>query len=323
MIVQMSHDPPAHAYQITVDSGNADQRIDNFLIARLKGVPRSRIYRILRKGEVRVNRGRVKPGYRLRDGDTVRIPPLRVASGPGPAAASHPLSRRLLNTILYQDSSLLIVDKPAGVAVHGGSGINHGVIELLRAALPEERFLELAHRLDRDTSGCLVIARRRSALRALHEQLRGSGVEKRYLALLHGEWSGGQQVVDAPLRKNQLSSGERIVRIDPQGKKATSIFRPLHSCRQATLAEIRLVTGRTHQIRVHAAHIGHPIAGDEKYGDTVLNRELRPLGLNRLFLHAGSIGFRLSAQDPPIRARAPLPAELSAILERLEIPLPA
>ncbi len=320
---RMNHDSPASAYQITIDGGNVDQRIDNFLITRLKGVPRSRIYRILRKGEVRVNRGRVKPGYRLQSGDKVRIPPLRTATGTGPAeSSSHPGARRVKSAILYLDPSLLVIDKPAGVAVHGGSGIAYGVIELLRAALPEERFLELAHRLDRDTSGCLVIARRRSALRTLHQLLRGSGVEKRYLALLQGEWDGGQRVVDLPLRKNQLSSGERVVRVHPQGKRAVSIFRPLHRCRQATLAEIRLVTGRTHQIRVHAAHIGHPVAGDGKYGDPGFNRELRRRGLNRLFLHAASIGFRLTAQEPPIQVSAPLPAELVAVLRGLEIPPP-
>ncbi len=320
----MSHDTPtARVSRITIDSGNADQRIDNFLIARLKGVPKSRIYRILRKGEVRVNKSRVKPGYRLRHGDQVRIPPLRLASTPTPASAAHPLSRRLLDAILYRDDALLIIDKPAGVAVHGGSGISHGVIEQLRAALPQEHFLELAHRLDRDTSGCLVIARRRSALRILHEQLRGSGVEKRYLALLRGEWQGGQRVVDVPLRKNQLSSGERMVRVDPQGKRATSIFRPLAGSSQATLVEIRLPTGRTHQIRVHAAHLGHPVAGDAKYGDSEFNRQLRSLGLNRLFLHAAAIAFRLSPQDVPTRASAPLPDELRDLLRRLEISPPA
>ncbi len=310
---------PPHARQIEINDDNEGQRIDNFLVTKLKGVPKSRIYRILRKGEVRVNKGRVKPAYRLQSGDIVRIPPVRVAvPGASQKQLLPGLVKRLHEAILYEDSNLLIINKPPGIAVHGGSGVNQGVIETLRAAQLEARFLELVHRLDRDTSGCLIIAKKRSILRTLHELLRSDGVDKRYLALVEGKWQGGKQRVEAPLRKNQLTSGERIVRVDPQGKPAITLFKPIHQYQQATLVEVKLITGRTHQVRVHAAHIGHPIAGDEKYGNPAFNKLMRTQGLSRLFLHARSLNFKLAPDAAPIQVSAPLQNKLQALLDRLE-----
>lgn len=308
--------PPGPGVRIlAVGAEDAGQRIDNFLLRHLKGVPRSLVYRILRRGEVRVNKGRIKPEYRVRAGDQVRIPPVRTgqpAAAPGGGAGS-----RLEDRIVYEDERLLVVDKPAGMAVHGGSGLSFGVIEALRAARPEARFLELVHRLDRETSGCLLIAKRRSELRMLHELLRGGGVDKRYLALVRGRWTAGEQLVDVPLLKNQLRSGERIVTVDAAGKAADSRFRPLEIYREASLMEVELGTGRTHQIRVHGAHIGHPLAGDEKYGDPEFNRRMRELGLRRLFLHAHSLGFSDPESGREIHVSAPLPDELRAVLDRL------
>ncbi len=310
---------PPRVRQMKINDDNKGQRIDNFLFAKLKGVPKSRIYRILRKGEVRVNKGRIKPDYRLKPGDIVRIPPIRVAEGGAlPNQQLPALAKQLHKGILYEDPNLLILNKPSGIAVHGGSGVSQGVIETLRAAQPEIRFLELVHRLDRDTSGCLIIAKKRSTLRILHELLRSEGVDKRYLALVEGRWRGGKQQVDAPLRKNQLSSGERIVRVDPQGKSAVTLFKPVCLYRQATLVEIKLVTGRTHQVRVHAAHIGHPVAGDEKYGNPAFNKVMRTMGLSRLFLHAHSLNFKLAPDATPVGVTAPLEEKLQAVLERLE-----
>ncbi len=312
--------PPApRVRMIEITDDNEGQRIDNFLITRLKGVPKSRIYRILRKGEVRVNKGRIKPAYRLKKGDVVRVPPVRIAERNASQEQLLPvLARQLREAVLYEDTNLFVLNKPSGVAVHGGSGIGQGVIETLRAAQPEAHFLELVHRLDRDTSGCLIVAKKRSVLRILHELLRGDGVDKRYLALVEGKWQGGKQRVSAPLRKNQLASGERIVRVDPQGKTAITLFKPVCHYPRATLVDVRLVTGRTHQIRVHAAHIGHPIAGDEKYGSTDFNKLMRTVGLSRLFLHACSLSFKLTADAAPVQINAPLQHELQMLLTRLE-----
>jgi 23S rRNA pseudouridine955/2504/2580 synthase len=308
---------------VPVGPEQAGQRIDNFLATRLKGVPKSRIYRILRRGEVRVNRGRVRPDYRLVSGDQVRIPPLRMAQPDGrerTPPGRHTLAA-LERAVLYEDERLLALDKPAGLAVHGGSGVAHGVIEALRAARPEARFLELVHRLDRDTSGCLLIAKRRSALRALHEALREGRVEKTYLTLLAGHWQGGSFDVTAPLARNQLRSGERVVRVDAAGKASQTTFAPRellgHGASAASLMEVRLGTGRTHQIRVHAQHIGHPMAGDEKYGDDAFNRTLRALGLRRLFLHAARLVLPAPPWDERLVIEAPLPRELRAVLEAL------
>ena len=293
------------------------QRIDNFLLARLKGVPKSWVYRVLRRGEVRVNKGRVKPTRRLQIGDEVRIPPLRVSErepGKGPGAG---LRQRIADSIVYQDRDLLLIDKPSGIAVHGGSGVSFGVIEILRAIYPDAPYLELAHRLDRDTSGCLMLAKRRSALRQLQKLQQAGQVEKRYLALLAGRWRKDRIIADAPLQKNTLRSGERVVRVNPTGKSAITHFRVLRRFQRAMLVEARLETGRTHQIRVHAAHLGAPILGDEKYGDEQLNREFREWGLNRLFLHAWKLDFPWQERVGGFHFEAPLPAELDNCLEKL------
>jgi 23S rRNA pseudouridine955/2504/2580 synthase len=303
---------------VDVAAEQAGQRIDNFLLSRLKGVPRSKIYSILRSGEVRVNKGRTKPDYRLQPGDRIRIPPLRRSAERTPSATPQAL-RQLDDRILYEDKRILILNKPARLAVHGGSGISAGVIEILRQARPDEAYLELVHRLDRETSGCLLIAKRRSALRQLHTLLREGQVDKRYVALVRGRWQGGRREISAPLHKNVLRSGERIVRVSEQGKASQSVFSPLAVTDQASLMEIALHTGRTHQIRVHAAHVNHPVAGDEKYGDAQFNRQLRQLGLRRLFLHARSLAFTLSEPHTSISVNAPLEADLIAVLNQLKI----
>ncbi len=301
----------------TINDEQGGQRVDNYLLKCLKGVPKSRVYRLLRKGEVRVNGRRIKPEYRLEPGDRVRIPPVRTAEA-RPSDPNRSLVERVEASILYEDDRLIVLNKPSGIAVHGGSGVSYGVIEALRASRPTARFLELAHRLDRDTSGCLVVAKRRSALRAFQEQLRGTGIEKRYLALLKGSWRGGVRRVDAPLRKNVLRSGERMVNVDPEGKPALSLFRPVTIYKAATLVEVTLLTGRTHQIRVHARHLGQPIAGDAKYGDEAFNRFMAERGLKRLFLHAHQLGFTLDEASTTLRIEAPLDPALSAVLNQLE-----
>jgi 23S rRNA pseudouridine955/2504/2580 synthase len=303
--------------QVLVDEDDAGQRIDNFLLRCLKGVPKSHIYRILRKGEVRVNKGRIRANYRLQTGDTVRIPPLRLAEREEKPPPGARLLEQLQQAILYEDKRLLVLNKPSGVAVHGGSGLNYGVIEALRLLRPEERQLELVHRLDRDTSGCLLVAKRRSALRTLHELLRQNSVDKRYVALVSGRWEKDRVNVDAPLQKNQLQGGERIVRVSQEGKQAQTLFRVRERFSQATLVEARLVTGRTHQIRVHLAHLGTPIVGDEKYGDAEANRHMRGLGLKRLFLHAESIGLRWPEEKEKLRVEAPLQESLKQLLDKL------
>lgn len=308
--------------QVTVDHGNEGQRIDNFLRLRLKGVPKSRIYRILRRGEVRVNKGRVRPDYRLMSGDVVRIPPVRYTEkSPLPVVGSSQFEQ-LHARILYEDDGLLVLNKPAGMAVHGGSGLSYGVIEALRAMRPGSPYLELVHRLDRDTSGCLLVAKKRSALRHLHAQLREGRVDKRYLALLQGGWEEGGRRVEAPLLKGQLLSGERIVRVDPDGRAANSFFEPLAGRAGTTLVQVTLVTGRTHQIRVHAAHLGRPVAGDEKYGSREFNQRMRKLGLKRLFLHAWEIRFSSPQGGSELQLKAPLDRDLSSVLTGLDLRAP-
>jgi 23S rRNA pseudouridine955/2504/2580 synthase len=303
---------------LRVDAAAAGQRIDNYLLAQLKGAPRSLIYRILRRGEVRVNKGRVKPSHRLAAGDQVRLPPVRLGPERAPAQPSPAAAARLAEAVLYEDDQVLVLDKPAGMAVHGGSGISLGVIETLRALRPGAE-LELVHRLDRDTSGCLLIAKRRSALRRLHAQLREGRVDKRYLVLLAGRLPRRVVEVRAPLRKNLLRGGERMVQVDEaEGKPARTIFRTVQALGPLTLAEAELDTGRTHQIRVHAASLGAPVAGDEKYGDAAANARLRALGLKRLFLHAAALSFRPLDDEPPVHAEAPLPAALVEVVATLE-----
>ncbi|GAB3472399.1 23S rRNA pseudouridine(955/2504/2580) synthase RluC [Azotobacter salinestris] len=295
----------------------AGQRIDNFLLARLKGAPRTLIYRILRKGEVRVNKGRIKPEYKLQAGDLVRVPPLRLAERDEPVPLAQGLLERLEAAILHEDKALMVLNKPAGIAVHGGSGLSHGVIEALRQLRPEARDLELVHRLDRDTSGLLMIAKKRSMLRHLHEALRGDGVDKRYLALVCGSWPSARKQVNAPLQKNTLRSGERMVEVDEEGREALTLFRVLRRFGDfATLVEARPITGRTHQIRVHARHAGHPIAGDAKYGDEEFTREIRALGGKRLFLHAYSLAVPLP-EGGELRLEAPVDEMWAQTLERL------
>jgi 23S rRNA pseudouridine955/2504/2580 synthase len=306
------------ARSIQIDEESAGQRIDNFLFTRLKGIPKSHVYRILRTGEVRVNGGRVKAQHRLDPGDVIRVPPLRRAQRDEQEAPENLIRSRLDTRILFEDDDFLVINKPAGMAVHGGSGLSFGLIEGLRKIRPEARFLELVHRLDRDTSGCLLIAKRRGALRVLHELFRGDhGVHMVYLALLSGVWARKQMTVDAPLKKNVLQSGERMVRISPDGKPALTEFRRIKNYAAATLVEAKLLTGRTHQIRVHAQSLGHPIACDERYGDEALNQAFRRQGLKRLFLHAAELAFLHPRTHRPFEIKAPLDTELQDYLNRL------
>lgn len=315
--MKLAEQPSPQPRVVTVDAEQDGQRIDNFLLRHMKGVPRSHVYRILRRGEVRVNKGRIRAGYRLRSGDRVRIPPVR---RPAPRTAPRPpdgLLQRLQQAILHEDRDLLVLDKPAGIAVHGGSGLQFGIIEALRALRPSEA-LELVHRLDRDTSGCLLVAKGRGALLDLQAQLRRGELHKRYLALVRGHWTGGRRTVSAPLQRNVVRGGERVVRVSEQGKVATSVFSPLARLPGATLMEVELTTGRTHQIRVHAAEVGHPLAGDPKYGSADFNRRMRQCGLKRLFLHAHALGFRRPGSDEELYVSAPLDPALQQVLDRLE-----
>ena len=309
--------PGVRHLEITAD--HAGQRLDNFLLRELKGAPKSLIYRILRTGEVRLNGGRVQPDRRLQTGDVVRIPPVRLGEREErPLRVSSGLAERLRAAVLYEDRDLLVLDKPAGLAVHKGSGLDYGVIELLRTLRPNEPFLELAHRLDRDTSGCLALAKTPAALRAIQDALRAGQVEKRYLALVRGYWNHGPREVNQPLRRNVLRGGERMVEVLDDGKPARTHFRPVSLHKPASLLEASIATGRTHQIRVHATYVGHPLAGDEKYGDADFNRLMaEQFGLRRLFLHAHSLNLRLGGRD--IAVSAPLDAELKAVMDRLVV----
>jgi 23S rRNA pseudouridine955/2504/2580 synthase len=303
---------------VAISADEAGQRIDNFLRTQLKGVPKSMIYRILRKGEVRVNKKRIKPEYKLEAGDEVRIPPVRVAEREE-EAISPKLERvaSLTDAILYEDEYILVLNKPSGTAVHGGSGLSFGVIEGLRALRPEARFLELVHRLDRDTSGILLVAKKRSALRSLHEQLREKGMQKDYLALVRGQWPSHLKSVQAPLLKNILQSGERVVRVSSEGKPSETRFKVEERYTQATLVKASPVTGRTHQIRVHTLHAGHPIAFDDRYGDREFDKQLAGTGLRRLFLHAAALSFTHPHSGDRMRLEAPLDDELKRCLATL------
>jgi len=302
---------------VQISDDAAGQRLDNFLLARLKGVPKSHVYRLLRKGEVRVNKGRAKPEYRLEAGDIVRLPPVRRPEAGTTPPRGRAAGVRLETQILHEDDRLIVLDKPSGIAVHGGSGLSHGVIEAMRAARPDAPYLELVHRLDRETSGCLLIAKRRSMLRALHDLLREGRVEKRYLALVKGRWELGQVRLEDRLRKS-IRGGERVVTVDEGGKTAASIFRPVEIGSAASLLEVRIMTGRTHQIRVQAAEAGHPLAGDERYGDREYNRKMKALGLERLFLHAASVGWEDPVSGEWRMFSAPLPEDLREVLSRLD-----
>lgn len=309
--------PTSGVQLIEVAPDLAGQRIDNFLLARLKGVPKTLIYRILRKGEVRVNKGRIKPEYKLQAGDVVRVPPLRLPERDEPVPLAQSLLERLEAAIVYEDKALIVLNKPAGIAVHGGSGLNYGVIEAFRQLRPDAKDIELVHRLDRDTSGLLMIAKKRSMLRHLHEALRGDGVDKRYMALVRGNWPTAKKKVSAPLLKSNLRSGERMVEVNPEGKEALTVFRVLRRFGEfATLVEASPITGRTHQIRVHAKHAGHSIAGDSKYGDDDFTREIRELGGKRLFLHAYALKISLP-EGGELQLEAPVDEMWERTLERL------
>lgn len=313
--------PTTGVQMLVVAPELAGQRIDNFLRNQLKGAPKTLIYRILRKGEVRVNKGRVKPEYKLQAGDVVRVPPLRLAEPDEAPVVAGGVLERLEAAILFEDKGLIVLNKPAGIAVHGGSGLSFGVIEALRQLRPDAREMELVHRLDRDTSGLLMIAKKRSMLRHLHQALRGDGVDKRYLALVRGRWDSGRKQVSAPLLKNTLRSGERMVDVDPEGKEALTLFRVVRRFGDfATLVEASPVTGRTHQIRVHARHAGHPIAGDAKYGDDEFSKAVRELGGKRLFLHAHRLAIPLP-EGGELRLEAPVDAGWASTLERLDASL--
>lgn len=301
---------------VTISSNESGQRIDNFLIKILKGAPKSLIYRIIRKGEVRVNKGRVKPERKLAEGDIVRIPPVRTADRKE-ANPSESLQNHIASSILYESDALLIVNKPSGLAVHGGSGISLGLIESLRAMNTESQYLELVHRLDRDTSGCVMVAKKRSMLVHLQSLLTNkTSIDKRYLALVKGHWPKRKRVVDAPLRKNELKSGERVVKVQIDGKDSRTEFDIVKTFENATLMDVKPVTGRTHQIRVHALHVGCPLVGDDKYGEDDFNKSMKPFGFKRLFLHASSLDLLLPDGER-LKVEAPLPDELHEALKKL------
>jgi 23S rRNA pseudouridine955/2504/2580 synthase len=308
----------------TLGSEDAGQRLDKVLARLLPGVPHTRLFRLMRKGEVRLNGKRVAGEVRVAEGDVLRVPPVRLTAPELPDAPLAPpkaavrLGEQLGRAIIHEDERLLVINKPSGVAVHGGSGVSAGVIEALRAARPDET-LELVHRLDRDTSGCLLVARKMSTLRSLHAMLREEDAfDKRYLVLVRGKWELGRKRIDAPLRTDTRVGGERTVRVDASGKEAASDFRVVQFFGHlATLLEVQLITGRTHQIRVHAAYAGHPVAGDEKYGDPDYNKQLRALGLNRLVLHAHSVSFEDPDGKGLVSVSAPLPPELHAVVDAL------
>ena len=312
------HLPVSPVSYVEAQEGDDGQRLDNFLLRTLGAVPRSLVYRILRTGEVRVNGRRAKPAYRLAAGDRVRLPPLQDAGRKQDSTPAKAPSKSLRDfvtaAVIHEDRDLIVVNKPAGVAVHGGSGVSFGVIEALRAVHPQLKELELVHRLDRETSGCLLVAKRRAILRDLHAQLLERRMQKRYLALVAGRWPFGAKTIDLPLKTNLKQGGERVVRVHSEGQNAVTTFQPIEQFgKVATLLDVDLGTGRTHQIRVHAAHAGYPVAGDEKYGDREKDAKLKPYGLSRMFLHAASLTFRRG--DESFTATAPLPPELQAVVD--------
>jgi 23S rRNA pseudouridine955/2504/2580 synthase len=302
---------------VTIEEENHLQRIDNYLISKMKGVPKSKIYRILRKGEVRVNKKRAKPDYKLQINDYLRIPPVKIDE-------ASPLNINISNldyiqeAIIYEDDRLLVINKPSGMAVHGGSGLSYGLIEALRALRPNSQYLELVHRLDRDTSGCIVVAKKRSALRHLHEQLRDKKMDKTYHALVQGHWPEKRTKVKASLQKNQLQGGERMVFADEDGKPSETRFAVLTHYEKATLVEAKPITGRTHQIRVHCQFAGHCIANDSKYGDEYFTKYVRNLGCKRLFLHAKSIEFIHPLSEKHVIFEAPYDKHLSLLIKALD-----
>ena len=319
MVIQNKEQKSLKVSYHIIEEDEANQRLDNYLARILKGVPRSMIYRILRRGEVRVNKGRVNPSYKLRCGDEVRVPPVRVSEDSVfiPSSNLH-IVKDLSKHILFENDLLLVVNKPSGIAAHGGSGIEFGLIESLRALRSECKFLELAHRLDKETSGCLIKKKRRSALRNLHEQFRQRIVKKRYLTLVPGKWNRKIQIVDAPLVRNELRSGERMVQVSKDGAPSTTTFDVVEYFKDATLLAAMPHTGRTHQIRVHCAYKGHPVGNDDKYGDKEFNKFLHELGLKRMFLHAQKISFLDPQSGDNLKVEAPLDEQLQNILNRLK-----
>ena len=310
---------PAHYRDVDADA--VGQRLDNFLLGALSGVPRSHVYRLIRSGQVRVNSGRVRAGYRLKEGDRVRVPPVSLR-GSKPAEVPSNRVLWLADRVLYEDRRILVLDKPAGMPVHAGTGVDFGCIEALRSLSPALRAADLVHRLDRGTSGCLLVAKRRVALRQLHELFRNGAMDKRYLALVRGRWSDRISKVDASL-STRRRGGESVVQVDPAGKRSLSRFRVVeHFADQATLVEVTIATGRTHQIRVHAAHAGHPLAGDPRYGDPKFNAMLSAKGLKRMFLHSHALAFDWPGCGEAFAVSSPLPPELTAILDSLDQPGP-
>lgn len=318
-IFKMAEVSKDNVTQAIIDDEEQGQRLDNYLLRICKGVPKSHVYRIIRSGEVRLNGKRVAASDRVRKGDVLRIPPIRIAQKQDEIVAGAELKADL--PVVFEDDAMLVVDKPAGIAVHGGSGVSFGVIEALRRQRPQARFLELAHRLDRETSGLLLVGKKRSALTALHDMFReggaGKGVDKRYLLLVKGRWMDPVRNVKLPLLKYLLESGERRVRVSPEGKPSHTVFRLLARWEHFSLLEAELRTGRTHQIRVHCARLGFPIAGDDKYGDFELNRELAKSGLKRMFLHAWKIHFAHPLTSEDMLLTAPLPEALDGFLKKL------
>ncbi len=307
---------------LTVDEEHAERRLDNFLIGHFGSLPKTRIYQMIRTGEVRVNKGRIKQNYRLQAGDMVRIPPVHITSRENLSKPPGRLSELIRNSIIYEDEYLLAINKPSNIAVHSGSGVQYGVIEILRAQRPEAHFLELVHRLDRATSGCLLIAKDHKTLRGIHDILKSGEVKKMYLALLKGQLTKTLQTVDLSLSNTDTTSGDRKVRVDKSGKQALTHFHLLQRFNVASLSRVELMTGRTHQIRVHAASIDHPLAGDEKYGDWEFNRAMKKSGLKRLFLHAETLSFEMpgtgkKGTGKQISLTAQLPDELQQCLDKL------
>ncbi|EDP46534.1 23S rRNA pseudouridine(955/2504/2580) synthase RluC [Rickettsiella grylli] len=306
---------------LTITKDYSGQRLDNFLISRLKGLPKSRLYRIIRKGELRIYKKRVKPDYRLQEGDIIRVPPLSLSGLPTKKKVLNEKQAKFLEkTIIFEDKHLLVLNKPSGMAVHGGSGITLGVIEAFRLIRPQLKFLELVHRLDRETSGCLLMAKKRSILKELHELLRLNGIKKTYIALVSGHWPPSLLSVAEPLYKNQRQSGERMVRVQPEGKRSLTKFSIQQYYSDSTLVTATPITGRTHQIRVHAQCVNHPIIGDEKYGNKEINKKMRQLGCKRLFLHASELVFTLPSQEKTLTLQAKLPEDLNRLLNQLRSP---
>lgn len=302
---------------LEIDEGSDDQRLDNFLIKKLKGAPKSLIYRIIRKGEVRINKGRAKPDTRLKIGDVVRVPPVRLSEAKVEHKPGQGLLKVLDLAVVYESDKLLVINKPSGLAVHGGSGVNLGLIEALRAKYPKHVFLELVHRLDKDTSGCVMVAKKRSMLKYLQELLRSEGgINKRYQALVDGAWSKRKTLVDAPLHRREAVGGERFVEVSTQGKASRTQFTLLQQFKHCSLIEAKPMTGRTHQIRVHALHAGHALIGDEKYGDASVNKAMKKFGSKRLFLHAYALDIPMP-EGEVLSVRAELPDDLQKLLARL------